>query len=394
MRIAYVCADPGVPIFGRKGNSVHVQEVVRALLANGANVELFATATGGEAPSGLDELRVHPLAALPKFEVVERERAALVANGALYALLEENGPFDMVYERYSLWSFMGIEYARNNGIAGLLEVNAPLVEEQAAHRALADRHLAEWVANKVFSAATALLAVSQEVAAYLEERPGARGRVHIVPNGVNPQRFCEGTLPTYPGKPGVVTAGFVGTLKPWHGLSALAESFALLNHQNSSTRLLIVGDGPERESLRSNLEERGVLDSVCFTGSVDPGEIPGLLASMDIAVAPYADSEHFYFSPLKVYEYMAAGLPVVASRVGQLNGLIRHEVNGLLCPPGDTVALAAALERLRRDSALRIRLGNAARETVLHGHTWDAVAERILAIAMRATPQAASIGRM
>jgi glycosyltransferase involved in cell wall biosynthesis len=106
---------------------------------------------------------------------------------------------------------------------------------------------------------------------------------------------------------------------------------------------------------------------------------------MDAAVAPYPRPERFYFSPLKVYEYMAAGLAVVASRVGQLEELIRHRDNGLLCPPGDGPALAGALEELRDDPGLRRCLGEAARATVRHRYTWEEAARRILRLA-RAEP--------
>ena len=128
---------------------------------------------------------------------------------------------------------------------------------------------------------------------------------------------------------------------------------------------------------------RGLREAALFTGAVAPHQVPGLLASMDVAVAPYPKLANFYFSPLKVYEYMAAGLPVVASRIGQLTQVLRHEETGLLCPPGDAAALAAALERLRCDPALRKRLGAAARATALKKHTWDAVARRILSLATR-----------
>src|SRR5262249_53202779 len=84
--------------------------------------------------------------------------------------------------------------------------------------------------------------------------------------------------------------------------------------------LLIVGDGPERPRLEADLCARGLRELTQFTGSVDSDEVPGLLASMEVAVAPYPKLASFYFSPLKVYEYMAAGLPIVASRIGQLAG--------------------------------------------------------------------------
>jgi hypothetical protein len=168
MRIAYICADPGVPVFGQKGCSIHVQEVIRSLLRQGVQVELFATRLGGDPPAGLETVTVHQLPAIPKGEQAAREQAALSANLDLRLALEQEAPFDLVYERYSLWSFTAMEYAQAVGIPGLLEVNAPLIEEQEKHRGLCDRASAQRVAERVFSAATALIAVSEEIKTYLE----------------------------------------------------------------------------------------------------------------------------------------------------------------------------------------------------------------------------------
>jgi glycosyltransferase involved in cell wall biosynthesis len=385
MRIAYVCADPGIPVFGRKrgevrvkGCSIHVQEMIRALIHLGARVELFATCAEGEPPSDLRGVPVHPLPPVAGVELAGRERAALAANNGLRAALQRAGPFDLVYERYSLWSFAGMRYARESGIPGLLEVNAPLIEEQAEHRGLVDRPAAERVMSRAFADATRLIAVSEEVAAYLGRQVCTSGRVLVVPNGVDPGRFRPGLPASLPGGPGSFTVGFVGALKPWHGLLNLTEAFARLRDREPSARLLIVGDGPEGRRTAEDLSARGLGGAAHLTGPVEPNSIPGLLASMDVAVAPYTALRDFYFSPLKVYEYLAAGLPVVASRVGQLDGLIEHGVNGLLCPPDEPAALAEALDALRIDRGLRRRLGEAARATVLRGHTWEAAARRVL----------------
>jgi len=381
MRMAYVCADPGVPVFGRKGCSIHVQEVIRALQGHGVRVELFATRLDGDPPSGLETVRIHKLLALPKGELAAREQAALAANRDMHIVLEREGPFDLVYERYSLWSFAGMEYAKARGVPGLLEVNAPLIKEQAEYRGLVDFASAKRVAERVFAAATALIAVSEEIAAYLESYSTARGRVHVVSNGVNPDRFPADLKPSCPARTGTFTVGFLGTLKLWHGLPILVEAFARLHQHDPNSRLLVVGDGPERERLLADLSTHGLLEAVRLTGAVAPSQIPGLLASMDVAVAPYPQQSSFYFSPLKVYEYMAAGRAVVASRVGQLANLIEDGVNGLLCPAGDPIALAVALDQLRRAPELRARLGKAARVTVLRDHTWEVVAQYILQLA-------------
>lgn len=379
MRIAYVCADPGVPVFGRKGSSMHVQEVVRGFVRAGAGVELFATRLDGEVPPDLRDVGLHWLPALPKGDLAAREQASIGSNRSLQAALARRGPFDLVYERYSLWSFTGMEHARARGMPGLLEVNSPLVEEQARYRGLVDRNSAERVAQRVFAAASAILAVSCEVARHVAEHPGTAGKVHVVPNGVNHERFPEPIRPAPGGGP--FTVGFVGTLKPWHGLGVLLDAFEQLRARAPDARLLVVGDGPEREPLQARSADAGLEGAVRFTGAVAPAEIPGLLASVHVAVAPYAEESGFYFSPLKLYEYMAAGVPTVASRVGQIAEIIEHERTGLLCPPGDASALASALDRLRQDPALGEQLGARAREQVLREHTWQAIVARILDLA-------------
>ena len=377
MNIAYVCADPGVPTFGRKGASVHVQEMLRAFSAQGAKVTLFTPRPGGDAPADLDDVKLEPLPPLPKGDAGLRERAALEANKGLLERLNATGPFDLVYERYSLWGDAGMRYARERGVPGLLEVNAPLIEEQLTYRELVHVDEAQRVAERTFGAAAALLPVSQEVANYLLTFEQAASKTFVVPNGVNVTRFSPEVTPSLPDAR--FTVGFVGTLKPWHGLNTLLSAFQTLHAAHPDSRLLIVGDGPERERLERGARPLG--DAVTFTGKVAPDAVPGLLRSVDVATAPYPALETFYFSPLKVYEYLAAGVPVVASRVGQLETLLTHGKTGLLHAPGDASGLAAALARLKEDVALRTRLAQRGRAEVLAQHSWQGVAARVLDLA-------------
>lgn len=387
MRIAYVSADTGVPVFGRKGCSVHVQAILGALSRQGHRVELFTTRPGEDArPPEFAGLRVHRLPLGPRRPDWPATYSSLAVNHGLRAALQCLGPFDLVYERYSLWSYAAMDWAARSGVPAVLEVNAPLIQEQSQHRGLTDRLAAERVAERAFGCASVLVAVSDEVACYLERAGVGPSRIHVVPNGVDPARFPSGVAAVQPVQPGRFTIGFLGTLKPWHGLPVLLDAFARIVRQHPGSRLLLVGDGPERERIETRAQELGLADRAVLVGAVAPDAVPAWLASMDCAVAPYEDLPGFYFSPLKVYEYMAAGLPVVASAVGQLRELVRDDATGLLVRPGSAAALAAALGRLAHDTKLRHRLGRAARARVLSEHTWDAAARRVMALATQGQP--------
>ncbi len=376
MRIAYVCADPGVPAFGRKGCSVHVQEMLRAMLRAGHTVQMFARRLDGPPPADLAAVNVHLLPALPQGGVEQRELGAYEQNGDLARALDAAGPFELIYERHALWSFGAMELAARAGIPSVLEVNAPLIEEQRQHRALHHLELAESAAREAFQQARHIVAVSPPVADYARRLAPQHAAIVVEPNGVDVARFqrvAQSRPPTTTG----VTIGFVGTLKPWHGVPLLLEAFARLAAGFPGVRLLIVGDGPERTALQKQAADLGIASLTKFTGAVDPANISALLVRMDLAVAPYPRLADFYFSPLKVLEYMAAGRAVVASRIGVIPEWIEHAHNGWLVAPGEVDDLAAALSLLASDPARRDRLGSAAQASVSARHDWSSVWERI-----------------
>ncbi|HEY4490784.1 MAG TPA: glycosyltransferase family 4 protein [Acidobacteriota bacterium] len=375
MNVAYVCADPGVPIFGSKGCSVHAQEILNTLRDFGHSVQLFA-----QNPGKLigNEISFHQLPFISRGNRSDRERELFRMNKQIPLMLRDAGPFDLLYERHSLWSYGAMEYSRAAGIPSVLEVNAPLVEDQQNYRELIHVRRAEFVARRAFENATCVAVVSREITKYIKRYARRIDHVQVVPNGVSPLRFPRGLASAIPRQNGTLTIGFLGSLKPWHGLPVLAEAFYLLSMRYPTARLLIVGDGPERADLESRLARWNLLHRTHFTGAVSPKEVPGLLRSMDIAVAPYRDIAHHYFSPLKLFEYMAAGLPIVADNIGQISEIIEDEKNGLLVKSGNVRELAGSVERLLINPALRERLGMAARSTVLRNHTWRGRIERIL----------------
>ena len=372
MRIAYVTVDPGIPVFGTKGASVHIQEVVRELIRRGHDVTVHTTRAGRDIPDDLAGLKVIETR-IEADDPAARERAQQEVSARIAARIIADGA-DLVYERYSLFSTALAEVTDATGAVGVLEVNAPLIEEQRTHRVLVDEEAAGNALARQVAAATATIAVSDPVRDWVRERTGSES-VHTVPNGVSITRIVP--RPEEIGDP-VVT--FVGTLKPWHGVADLLAAAALAKRP---WKLRIIGDGPERAALEEQAAGLGI--EVDFRGAVAPADMPGQLAGSAIGVAPYPDlggEQQQYFSPLKVYEYLAAGLPVVASAVGQLPQILGEL--GTLVPPSDPAALAAAIDTLAADPVLRGKLGWRGRVQAEEKHSWAGAVDHILDLAGRA----------
>lgn len=361
MRIAYVSMDPGIAVFGTKGAAIHVQSMVRAFLDLGAEVTLFSPRIEGDAPLPVRTVCV-PL------DGGDRATALLAANETLAGLLAGQGPFDLIYERHALYAHGAMDHAAAQAIPSILEINAPLIEEQARHRSLTHPDMALASAWRSLSQAGTVVAVSTAVAAYARDH-GAQ-RVEVIANAIPAGR------PALPHVPGIFTVGFLGSLRPWHDIGVLLDAMAILQRRMPA-RLLIIGDGPDRDRLAPRLAAVGAE----VTGMVPHADLARHLARLDVGVAPYSAAQPFYFSPLKLYDYMGAALPIVASRVGDLEAVLQGGRLGLLCDPDDAPALADVLERLAGDASLRDALGQAARAHVMAHHTWDRVARRVLALA-------------
>ncbi len=379
-RVAYVCTDPGIPVFGTKGASVHVQAILRVLVRHGVHVDLVCARTGGPAPADLAGVVVHSLPAVPRGDARERELAAQRSDAAVAGILDRvaaSGPLDLVYERYALWGRTATAWARRHGVRSLVELNAPLIDEQRTHRELVHEVGATDVARSVLSTADGVACVSEGVAGWAAALVPDAALV-VVPNGVD-TRAVTPAPGEVTGRTGPFTIGFVGTLKPWHGVEHLLEAVAIARRApgGDDARLLLVGDGPQAGTIDTLAADLGITDAVERTGAVAPSAIPALLRRMDVATAPYPASTDFYFSPLKIYEYLAAGLPVVASAIGVIPELLERGRWGRLVPPGDPAALAHAIVSLRDAVDERQWIHDAA-PVRAREHDWDRVLEQSL----------------
>jgi glycosyltransferase involved in cell wall biosynthesis len=224
----------------------------------------------------------------------------------------------------------------------------------------------------------------------------------IVPADVPPERVIElewgadterfvptasGALP-WTKHAGTIDCVFAGAFRTWHGAIQLVEAIRLLQTQGQSAfRGVLIGDGPERPAA-----ERAAagLDGITFTGAVAHERMPAALAAGDIGVAPFDVAQHspltlgFYWSPLKIFEYMAAGLPVVAPAIPRLQRLVANAAQGVLYQPATPHALAEALTTLS-DASRRAALGAAARERAVREYSWQAHCRALSAALERLT---------
>jgi len=377
-----LCTDLGVRVPGDKGASMHLMSITSAFAAVGHDVQLIGVA-GHEAPpstfsSALAE--THLLAHPGRSEGLQRELNKL---SFVEHVLEHCSPalqrFDphVIYERLSLFGSAGRQLVETlPGTRHVLEVNALLAEEDAAWRGLHLAELATTVERSVLTDADLAVAVSAEVARKIR---AAAPDAHctVVENGAEVERFRH-----LPGRaearrhlalpPEATIAAFIGALRPWHGVDIAINAVA----RTPLVHLAVAGDGPVRADLHDLANTLGVLDRVHFLGQRGHDDVVTCLAAADMALAPYPAIDGFSFSPLKLYEYLAAGTPVIASAIGQISAVLGNGRFGTLVPAGDTDALAAAMLRVPLDRACAER-ADLGRDHALTHHGWDDRARRI-----------------
>jgi len=390
MRILYLCADPGIPFWGTKGASIHVRAFARSMEEAGHEVHAVVARQGHSASAlpmatSVTEIPQEDEAFYQPSPAATTEWAALLYEARQFAQnraaqdvvndLMARHDFDLICERYSLFSIAGCESARWHGVPFLLEVNAPLIEEAAQHRSLILAPLARAIEDHLFRRADRIIPVSEALADYIR-RTCPPAKITVIANGVDLQKFeLAGDGRAFRrawsgGTDGEFVIGFVGSLKPWHGTEVLIDAFSLVVERHPNARLVLVGDGPLRAGIEEIVRQRGLTDRVTLTGVIPHDAMPDALQAMDALTAPYPPIEGFYFSPLKIYEYMASGKPIVASRIGQIEDILVDDVSAILTPAGDVAALASGLIRLQEDTASSERLGREARRAAFGQHGW------------------------
>jgi len=381
MRILYCAIDQTVP--GTLGGSVHVAAVARGLAALGHDVHVLTAPGAGPFPPG-------PVRWMPMRPPLGAKQLRWLRAPAVRRLAEAIRP-DAVIERYYNFGGEGIAAGKATGAATVLEVNAPVVDYPGSMKSRIDRALLvepmrRWRegicgdSDVIVTPSGAILPPDTPAAKILELEWGADTDL-FAPGASGPPPFE---------RPAPIVAIFAGAFRSWHGAVHLARAIRRLRARGrADIGAVFAGDGPELGAVRA---EAAGLDRIIFTGAIPHERMPAALGGADIGVAPFDLGAHralslgFYWSPLKLFEYMAAGLPVVAPAADRIPALVEHEREGLLYDAGDEDGLASAIERLA-DPGLRRGLGAAARERAVREYSWNAhctaIADRLNQIVIR-----------
>jgi glycosyltransferase involved in cell wall biosynthesis len=366
-------------IASKDGQFVHVESIVRALEQRGHAVNLVGPSTAdmlgyGQTSSAVSLLKRK----LPKifYEVLELAYG-LFDYGRVARAFGRAVP-DMLYERYNLHTLACALLRRRHRVPFLLEVNAPLLRERQQYGGLAWPGLARWTERLIWQSADAILTVTSVLADELVASGLSKEKIWVIPNAIDLARFEEAVnveaAKQRLGLAGKRVVGFVGFVRDWHGLD---QAIAWLGERGPpDVVLLLVGHGPALPGLQAEAQRRGVADRFIVTGPVPHDAVAKHVAAFDLALQPTVVP---YASPLKLFEYMGMGRPIIAPDTANIREILTHGDDAWLVGPEE---MPDAIDRLLADEALRARLGREARRTIERlDLTWDRNASRIEAIA-------------
>jgi glycosyltransferase involved in cell wall biosynthesis len=378
---------------GDRVEYVHIMGMVRAFRALGHTVEISS-------PPGCDPERERPTP-VKKDEVKPKEgmlrgklkRFARKAPNILFELAEllyncygfydcikgrfKNGKPALIYERTTSNSIVPTFLARWWKIPIVQEVN--VTTGIGRLRPLVLRRITCGIERWMIKRTTAFLTVSEHFKQMMVDEGFPAERILVCQNAIDPTQFDPDTVepmarPDHIPEDALIV-GYVGAFVPYHRLDRLMEIARDLAPKHPKLRWLLVGDGVERPMVEKLLDEYDLRDRFWMPGSVVHEQIPNYVNAMDIAILPHSEQ---FNSPMKLFEYLSMGKPVVVPDVPAIREVIEDDVNGLRFEAGNIDGLFEALQRAIDDPDLRSRLGKAARKDILENYTWQRNAIRLI----------------
>ncbi len=369
------------------GAAVHVKEFMEAANRNGVQVRTYNSNKFSSEDQAVQSSSRAWLKS--KLSPYVGQLNAVLSNLSSFRrewrAINEERP-DALLVRYNLLNISAVLVAKLRKIPLVLEVNAPMALESRQYHGRGFRlpFIPEWFERLNLKLANRVYTVSEALKSYFVEHGIAADKISIIPNGVNTDRFTPtvdaGDVLAQHKIAGKVVIGFVGSFHYWHGVEYFEDYVKQLCSRYESVHFLFVGNGPLRARLEETFNEQGLSKRVTFAGYVEHERIPNYIAAMDIVVAPYPKMALFYFSPLKLFEYMAAGKAVVSSALGQIKDIVQDGRNGLLFTPGAANEFMLKTARLIEDPDRRAALGSEARALMCGAYSWDVNAQQVISL--------------
>mgnify|MGYP005751510297 CR=1 FL=1 len=363
---------------GRSVEGVHIRSVAAALRELGFRVDILSLpgadpeapdAPASSRPQGLLSRLLSTLASRAPEWLFELSELLynLLAWWRLRLRLRRHDPV-WIYERYSLFLFAGVWLAGRRGVPIVLEVNDSAVMPRV--RPLLMRSLARRIEKWVFNHCDGLVFVSSAFRDQVLAAHGSLATTIISPNAADISRFDPAATDRHAtrrrlGIDDKLVCGYLGAFIEWHGIHRFVDEAAPQLAGRADISLLLVGDGKTRAQVEASLQHHGAAGHAVLTGAVPHGQVPELLAAMDVSVLPDSNT---YGSPMKLFELMAMGVPVVAPDYGPIAEVIEDGVTGWLFPRGD---MQRCLEILLALTPAQIRqVGDQARQYILAHRQW------------------------
>ncbi|MFO7875607.1 MAG: glycosyltransferase family 4 protein [Desulfovermiculus sp.] len=372
MKITYLSSST---IPSRTANSIHVMKMCQAFAKNGHEVVLIAPDKKNGLEQGVED--VYDFYGVDKcFKIIKIPHPSIRGKRFIYGYLAarkaKKNQSHIVYGRNSI----ACAFAARMGLTTIFESHLPIPAEESFFDRLFKTK--PWKVDLA-----GIVVITRALKDYYATHyPWMKDRIRVVPDAADPPS-CSPVKETNPyGSKNRLQVGYAGNLYRGKAMEIISD----LARQCPWACFHVIG-GTEAD--KAFWQERlGSLDNIIFLGFLPPGEVAGTLMHMDVLLAPFQAKvlSHgsnqtdigAWFSPLKIFEYMSVGRPIVCSDLPVLREVLAHEKNALLCSPDDASAWTHALMRLRDEEALRKRLAQTAYFEFLEQYTWSARAKKVI----------------
>lgn len=314
----------------------------------------------------------------------------------LYFALKRDKP-DCILMRTELYDLTPIILKKISKIPLILEVNAPASLERKLDYETQNKKLVipDFFSNldtKIWESADAIYVVSNIIKKIIRSKLDNRSPfIEVIPNGVDIDYFENLDTKDSEEQSDFIKICFIGSFTSRHGVDLLLDAYEEIANLRPMTQLILIGDGVNRKNLENYVCcNRNLKGRVIFTGRLTHDNTMKRLTEMDILVAPYKYSDFFYFSPLKVFEYMASGKAIITSKFGQINEILEDGVNSVLINPKNKKEFSNALLTLIDSEKLRIKLGYMALQRAKK-FSWKISAMKLLKLVQRTVTRRCAI---